>query len=62
MGNLVLAILILFGYLFTIKIGQPDETLKLLLFTIGGVFFGQVVPVNMIGKKKNKDEGTDSNE
>lgn len=62
MGNLVLAIFVLIGYLFTVKLGQPDETLKLLLVAIGGVFFGQVGPVNLTKSKKTKDGGTDGNE
>lgn len=62
MANLFLAVLVLAAYVYTIAIGAPDETLKTLLIAIGGVFFGQVVPVNLNNITKKKQSGSTNNQ
>lgn len=49
--HFIITLAILGGYLFTlVKTGQPDETMKSLLFLIGGYWFG-VLGDKITGKK-----------
>lgn len=38
--HMVLSVLILAGYIYTIAIGKPDETLRNILMMTGGYWFG----------------------
>lgn len=61
MLHFFITICILGGYLYTIAIGHPDETLKNLLILIGGYWFGVLSKnaiTNTIGTKK-PDSPTD---
>lgn len=60
MGNLVFAFAILIAYMYSVAIGMPDDTLKMLLVAAGGVFFGQLGPSSLdklLPSKKSKKRG-----
>lgn len=55
----VISLCILVGYIYTVAIGKPDETLKTLLIMIGGFWFG-VLGKNSVaqgfGRKTDKSK------
>jgi len=59
-----ITIFVLGGYLYTVYIHQPDETLKNLLLLIGGYWFGVLgknAVAQKLGKKTDSKPDGDSN-
>jgi hypothetical protein len=54
MAHLVITLIIIGGYIFTLSLGHPDETLKVAIFTILGYWFGAVGIDKMKPSKEEK--------
>lgn len=52
--HFLITLCILGGYLYTLAIGQPDETLKSLLMVIGGYWFGALGAQKLLKPKEGK--------
>jgi len=62
MSHLIITVLILIGYMLTAYHGHADDTLKYILFSVVGYWFGAIGLPKTTDKQNDNSKGGNANE